>query len=152
MFSKEWLREDDTDFFEIEKRRENEVVADLKAQLSLKRKESHDVSNRAASVKSKPKRNIKASSRAFSEKFKSPLIFGRGSQKSVLLNIGTVMPGHQFRTEYFIYPIGYKIRRRFLNFHSDEESLRDQKTYYQCSITTDDQNMPLVSYSLLLLL
>lgn len=72
-----------------------------------------------------------------------PVILGRGVHRIILMQLGEVMPDAGFAHDKYIFPAGFRCKRKYYTFDADASVEKAKKIYYFCTIKRADE-CPLV--------
>lgn len=136
----DWFYESDEEIIAEEHRRENCIIASLKAQRT-RHQRSNSPRRRSVSPErrptSKPRRNYKNLPLKNDGEIDYPVVLGRGIFRTTVLDAGQIDASDKFRNEMYVYPVGFIAKRKYNALES-----HDKKAIYFCSISKSADGLP----------
>ncbi|PJF19443.1 hypothetical protein PSACC_00721 [Paramicrosporidium saccamoebae] len=127
-----WLDASDDDEEEAQNLHEELVVRELKERCqqmvqanSMQRRRSLSPERKSAA---KPRRNYRHLPVRDDGQIEYPVILGRGVYRTILLNVGEVEDGPNFRQKSYLYPVGFHSKHKYFAFDT-EASLERPKRF-----------------------
>ncbi len=105
-----------------------------KVAMSISRKRSIDAFVTRRIKPSRFRRNYKHLPMLSNGEVDLPVILGRGTHRIVLLQVGTVTAEAAFLRGEYIFPPGFKCKRKYFTFDANPTKEKTGKVYYVCSL------------------
>lgn len=154
----EWLDEDDDHLRDSQATYLQECLGGIKDALHVSSNQ-RTVAKRRRSIspdrRSRPRRNYKVLPLSEEGDVELPLVLGRGTNRTIVTNVGRVEDAPNFRQGKYVFPVGFESKRKYFSLPSEKaDPGKSRKSYYFCLIgkSADRPRVPLPSHTGLLLL
>lgn len=134
----EWLDESDEYLSNSQKVYLHERVKEIRETLQASSNQKSTVRRRRSispERRNRPRRNYKVLPLGEDGDVELPLVLGRGTNRTIVTQIGHVEDSPNFRHDKYVFPVGFESKRKYFSLPIEEtDTGKQRKSYYFCLI------------------